>query len=80
MDITTNKPRGEFMTLKEHVLEFEKTIVLRELVRHQFHYGKTAVSLGMTRENMYRKFKNYGFPASKDLIKDYLDKLNSKQS
>jgi DNA-binding NtrC family response regulator len=46
--------------LRRHRQDAERDMILRILVDHQFHRGRTAEALGVTRMTLYTKMKKYG--------------------
>ncbi len=60
-EITTNDG-----TLSNYLRDCERKFILQTLEQHQWHYGNTAVALGISRKNLWEKMKKLDIHADKE--------------
>lgn len=52
-------------TLAEHLRNCERKFILQSLTQHHWHFGNTAVALGISRKNLWEKMKKLDIHADK---------------
>ncbi|WP_207687547.1 sigma 54-interacting transcriptional regulator [Desulfonema limicola] len=58
-NITDEIIQQDFLTFNMAVEKYEKNLILNALEQNQWHRGKTACSLGLSRRTFYRKLEKY---------------------